>query len=161
MVHGTHRSAWLLLSILVVPATGVFALRHAVGPQARAEGPRANARVWVTDFSVPDRGKRAAPLTVEELSLIPESGPEVPLVSPTGAPIQVSLHEIDGGRIALAGAGAVPAGRYAALRVGIGGRDQDLPLVLALEAGRELDLVVGVKAQPSGTRARIASLEQR
>jgi hypothetical protein len=55
----------------------------------------------------------------------------------------------------------VPAGRYSALRVGIGGAPLTLPLVLALDAGRELDLVVGVKGPPSRPGARIASMEQR
>ena len=37
----------------------------------------------------------------------------------------------------------------------------DFDLALTLDSGRELDLVVGVKARPTGTTARIASLQQR
>ena len=160
MVHHPRRNAWLLLSALVIPATGMLALRHAVGPEARAEGRRANTRVWVTGVALPERGK-GLDLTVETLSLVPEKGAEIPLVSPTGVPMHLDLAELRGGRIALAGAGAVPAGQYAALRVGLGGASLNLPLFLALDSGRELDLVVGVRGPASRPQARIASLEQR
>lgn len=160
MLHHPSRGVWLLIGALVVPATGMLALRHAVGPEARAQGGIANTRVWVTGVALPERGK-VLDLTVETLSLIPEQGAEVPLVSPTGVPIHLDLAELRGGRIALAGAGVVPAGRYAALRVGLGGASLTLPVFLALETGRELDLVVGVRGPASRPQARIASLEQR
>jgi hypothetical protein len=160
MVHVPARGALLLLGILAVPATGVLAVRHAVGPEAKPPGTLANARIWVTGLAV-DPMKEALDLTVQAVVLVPEQGAEVALASPTGEPLRVALRSLRGGRIALAGAGAVPAGRYAALRVGIASATQTLPVALALETGRELDLVVGVRAGKSGPTASIASLEQR
>lgn len=156
-MHASPRAVWALLSILV-PVTGVLAVRHAVGPQAPPDGTVANARVWVTGPPAGDAG--GGRLTVETMSLIPERGPDVPLITPSGRPLQLDPRELPG-HIALAGTGAVPAGRYAGLRLGLGGATRTLPLALSLEAGRELDLVVGVKARPTGATARIASLRQR
>ena len=161
MVHMAPRGVWLLLSLLAVPATGVLAVRHAIGPEAKAETTLANARIWVTGFAVGDLGKEAVDLTVQAVSLVPDQGAEVPLASPTGEPLRVALRDLRGGRIALAGSGVVPAGRYSAIRLGMAAATQTLPVALALETGRELDLVVGVKPGKSGPAARIASLEQR
>jgi plasmid stability protein len=94
------------------------------------------------------------------MSLVPESGPEVPLATPSGRPLQLDPRELPG-HIALAGTGTVPAGRYAGLRLGLGGATRTLPLALTLDSGRELDLVVGVNTRPTGATARIASLRQR
>ena len=157
-MHAPPRAVWVLLSVLVVPATGVLAVRHAVGPQARPEGKIANARVWLTGPPLGDA--EAGRFIVQAMSLVPENGAEVSLSTPSGAPLEVDARELPG-HIALAGAGVVPAGRYAALRLGLGGTSCSLPLTLTLDAGRELDLVVGVKAHPTGATARIASLGQR
>ena len=157
-MHPTRRGVWLLVSILVVPATGVLAVRHAVGPEAQADGRIANARLWVTGPPGGDAG--GGRLAVQSMSLVPESGPDVPLRTPGGAPLEVEARDLPG-HIALAGTGVVPAGRYLFLRLGFGGKTRTLPLAFSLEAGRELDLVVGVTARPTGATARIASLEQR
>jgi len=152
-----RRRIWLLVSILLVPATGVLAMRHAVGPEASPEARIANARLWVTG---PPGGAEGGRLAVQSMSLVPESGPDVPLRTLTGAPLELDARDLPG-HIALAGTGVVPAGRYAALRLGLGGATRTLPLALRLDAGRELDLVVGLTARPTGATARIASLEQR
>jgi hypothetical protein len=138
--------------------TGVLAVRHAVGPAARPDGTIANARVWLTGPPAGDAG--GGRLTVETMTLVSESGADVPLTTPGGRPLQLDPRDLPG-HIALAGTGKVPAGRYAGLRLGLGGATRTLPLALTLDAGRELDLVVGVKARPAGTTARIASLQQR
>ena len=157
-VHATPRAAWVVLSILVVPATGVLAVRHAVGPEARPETKIANARIWLTGPPAGEAG--GGRLTVQTMSLVAENGDEVLLSTPGGAPVEVDARDLPG-HIALAGAGVVPAGHYSARRLGLGGASRTLPLALTLAAGRELDLVVGVKARPTGATARIASLEQR
>ena len=157
-MHAPPRAVWVLLSALAVPATGVLAVRHAVGPVARPEGKIANARIWVTGPPAGDAG--GGRVTVQTMSLVAEDGAEVSLSTPSGAPVEIEARDLPG-HIALAGSGVVPAGRYAALRLGLGGAKRTLPLSLSLAAGRELDLVVGVKARPTGATARIASLEQR
>jgi hypothetical protein len=156
-VHPSRRVVWFLVAVLVVPATGVLAMRHAIGPAARPYGAVANARIWLTGPAGEAGNGR---VVVQTMTLIPESGPEVPLSTPTGAPLAVDARELPG-HVALAGAGVVPAGRYGALRLGLGNATRTLPLSLTLDAGRELDLVVGVHARPTGATARIASLEQR
>jgi len=156
-MHARHR-IWLLVSILLVPATGVVAMRHAVGPEASPDGRIVNARLWVTGPPGGDAG--GGRLAVQSMSLVPESGPDVPLRTLTGAPLELDARDLPG-HIALAGTGVVPAGHYAALRLGLGGATRTLPLALRLDAGRELDLVVGLTARPTGATARIASLEQR
>ena len=110
---------------------------------------------------VGDLGKEAVDLTVRAVSLVPEQGAEVPLASPTGEPLRVALRDLRGGRIALAASGVVPSGRYSAVRLGMAAATQTLPVALALETGRELDLVVGMKPGKAGPAPRIASLEQR
>jgi len=157
-MHPTRRAVWLLVGILVVPATGVLAVRHAIGPEARPYGAIANARIWVTGPAGGAAG--GGRLTVRTMSLVPEKGAEVALPTPNGASLELDPRQLPG-HIALAGAGVVPAGHYAALRVGLGSETRTLPLALDLDAGRELDLVVGVQAGPGGATARIASLEQR
>jgi hypothetical protein len=156
-VHASPRAVWALLSILV-PVTGVLAVRHAVGPEARPDPAIANARIWLTG---PPAGEGSeGGLTVDTMSLVPESGPDVPVATPGGRPLRLDPRELPG-HIALVGAGVVPAGHYTGLRLGLAGTMRTLPLALTLDAGRELDLVVGVRARPTGTTARIASLQQR
>ena len=162
MTHGFSRGPWLLLA-LVLPATGVVALRHA-GTAAHPDGRPTNARIWVTELPGRQGGEEAGEVTLQSLSLVPPDGAaEIPLASPTGTPLRLERQALRRGRIALAGAGTVPVGRYAALRVGLPGASVDLPIDVSLGAGRELDLVVDVdRAQGAARpRARIASLEQR
>ena len=156
-MHASPRAVWALISILV-PVTGVLAVRHAVGPAAPPDGMATNARVWVTGPPAGDAG--GGRLTLETMSLVPENGPDVPLTTPSGRPLELDARELPG-HIALAATGAVPAGRYSGLRLGLGGAMRTLPLAFTLVAGRELDLVVGVKARSTGATARIASLRQR
>ena len=162
MSHGLPKGAWLLLAVLVVPASGV-ALRHAVGPAARPDGGPTNARIWVSDLPGRMTGVGSTLVTVRTLGLIPEgNGAEVPLTSPNGGPMQFDLRTLRDGHVALAGAGIVPAGHYTALHVELADARLDLPLTLTLDVGREVDLLLDLDPLArSRSSARIASLRQR